>query len=55
MVNPTEPLPLPGVPEVIVSHDASDDAVQPQPLNATTAAVPLPPAADTLLTGKETV
>ena len=50
-LNPTEPLPLPLVPEVTVIHDAPLVAVQAQPMAAETAKVPDPPpaAADPLV------
>jgi hypothetical protein len=47
-VKPTEPLPEPFAPDVIVSHGALLLAVQLQPLFAVTLTLALPPAAGTL-------
>jgi hypothetical protein len=47
-VKPTEPLPEPFDPDVIVSHGALLLAVQLQPLLDVTLTLPLPPAPGTL-------
>jgi hypothetical protein len=49
---PKVPLPFLFAPEVIVSHGESLDAVQVQPGRVVTPAVPVPPAAETSVTGK---
>src|SRR2546423_14258552 len=46
-VNPTDPFPLPGLPVVIVIHVAAVVAVQPHPVAAVTAIVPVSPLAAT--------
>lgn len=51
----TVPLPVPGEPEVTLSHEALLTAVQPQPDVVVTAAEPGPPGAVTLTVVGETV
>jgi hypothetical protein len=46
-VNPTEPLPEPVAPDVIVIQVSVVDEVQPQPVGAVTVIVPVPPPATT--------
>jgi hypothetical protein len=52
-VKPTEPLPEPLAPEVIVSQPALLVAVHPQPLAADTLTEPLPPPAGTFWPGED--
>ena len=52
--NPTLPLPLPVALDVMVTHAASDDAVQPQLAAAVTTAVPVAPLLEPLKAGKLT-